>query len=144
MESGTPTTAHSGDWLAWLGGDYDEISRLSQSFTVPGTSTVLHYWYLSGSDDVCGYDYFRIKVNGTTLYTRNLCTTTNTGAWVEGTLSLAAYANTSITLMFEVTTDSSLNSNMFLDDVSLASTAAVSPDVILPGSLDLGSIIKLR
>jgi hypothetical protein len=46
--------------------------------------------------------------------------------------------------MFEVTTDSSLNSNMFLDDVSLASTAAVSPDVILPGSLDLGSVIKPR
>ena len=144
LENPEIVLAHGGSWLVWLGGDYLETSRLSQSFTVPGTSTVLHYWYLSASDDVCGFDYFRIKVNGTTLYTRNLCTTTNTGAWVEGTLSLAAYANTSITLMFEVTTDSSLNSNMFLDDVSLASTAAVSPDVILPGSLDLGSIIKPR
>ena len=85
LEGSTPTTAHSGDWLAWLGGDYDETSRLSQSFTVPGSSTVLHYWYLSGSDDYCGYDYFRIKANGVTLFTRNLCTTTNTGAWVEGT-----------------------------------------------------------
>ena len=142
LEGSTPVTAHNGSWLAWLGGEYDEIARLSQSFAVPGSSTVLHYWYISGSDDVCGYDYFRIKVNGTTLLTRNLCTTTNTGGWVEGTLSLAAYANTSITLMFEVTTDGSLNSNIFLDDISLASTMLTSPDVLVPEVSNAAAVRK--
>ena len=105
---------------------------------------MLHYWYRSSSEDACGYDYFRIKVNGVTLFTRNLCTTTNTGAWVEGSLSLAAYANTSITLMFEVTTNGSLNSNMFLDDVSLSSTLQTSPDVLVPDDIDVATVRKVR
>jgi hypothetical protein len=135
-------TAHSGSWLAWLGGADLETSRLSQTFSVPAGTSVLHYWYRSGSEDACGFDYFRIKVNGATLFTRDLCAANNTGGWVEGTLSLAAYANTSITLMFEVTTDSSLNSNMFLDDVSLSSTLQTSPDVLVPDDIDVATVRK--
>jgi hypothetical protein len=105
---------------------------------------MLHYWYWSASEDACLYDYFRIKVNATTIYTRDLCTTTNTGGWVEAAISLAAYANTSITLMFEVTTDSSLNSNMFLDDVFLASTALTSPGEMIPEVVNPAATIKER
>ena len=137
-------TAHSGSWVAWLGGADYETSRLSQTFSVPVGTSVLHYWYWSGSEDACGYDYFRIKVNGATLFTRDLCAASDTSGWVEGTLNLAAYANTSITLMFEVTTDSSLNSNMFLDDVSLSSTLQVSPDVLVPDGIDVATVRKVR
>lgn len=140
----TPYTAHSGSWLAWLGGDYDEISRLSQTFYVPAGASILHYWYWSDSDDICGFDYFRIKVNGTTVYTLNLCSSTNTGTWVEATLNLAAYANTTITLMFEVTTDDSLNSNLLLDDVSLSSSAATQPSLVIPVVLDIETVVKSR
>ncbi len=142
--SSTPVTAHSGAWLAWLGGADLETSRLSQTFSVPAGTSMLHYWYWSSSEDACSYDFFRIKVNGGTLFTRDLCTTTNTGGWVEGTLSLAAYANTSITLMFEVTTDSSLNSNIFLDDVSLSSTLQTSPDVLIPDGVEVEVVRKGR
>jgi len=139
-----PVLAHSGDWLTWLGGADYETSRLSQTFTVPAGTSMLHYWYWSASEDACLYDYFRIKVNATTIYTRDLCTTTNTGGWVEAAISLAAYANTSITLMFEVTTDSSLNSNMFLDDVFLASTALTSPGEMIPEVVNPAATIKER
>lgn len=138
-----PVLAHSGDWLAWLGGADYETSRLSQTFTVPAGTSMLHYWYWSASEEsVCTYDYFRIKVNATTIYTRNLCGDTNSSGWVEASLSLAAYANTSITLMFEVTTDGSLNSNLFLDDVFLASTALTSPAESVPEGMDPAGIRK--
>ena len=132
-----PVLAHNGSWLAWLGGYEYETSRLYQTFSVPAGTSILHYWYWSASEDLCGWDYFRIKVNGTTLYTRNLCDDTNTGGWVEASLNLTAYANTTITLMFEVTMDDILNSNLFLDDVSLSSTLLTSPEVALPGGGDV-------
>jgi hypothetical protein len=139
-----PVLAHGGDWLAWLGGAMDETSRLSQTFSVPAGSSYLHYWYWIASGDYCNYDYFWIKVNSTTMYTRTLCGDTDTGGWVEGSLSLAAYVNTTITLMFEVTTNSSLNSNLFLDDVSLSSSAVVSPEVSVSGGEGLEAIVKER
>jgi hypothetical protein len=140
----TPVTAHSGAWIAWLGGADLETSRLSQAFSVPAGTSMLHYWYWSSSEDACYFDYFRIKVNGTTVFTRDLCSATDTGGWVEASLSLAAYANTTITLMFEVTTDSSLNSNIFLDDVSMSSTLQISPHVVIPDGVDLDAVTKER
>ena len=106
--------------MAQLGGDFDDISELWQSvFVTPGLST-LHYWYWIGSDDYCGYDFFRIKVDGTTLETKELCDPNNTYGWVEGTLDLSTFTGLTVSLMFEVTTDSSLNSNFYLDDVSFS------------------------
>ena len=57
-------TLHSGEWAAWLGGDYAEISQLSQTVAVSAARGTLHYWYSIGSDDVCGWDYFSIHIDG--------------------------------------------------------------------------------
>jgi hypothetical protein len=46
--------------------------------------------------------------------------------------------------MFEVTTDSSLNSNLFLDDVFLASTALTLPAEMIPEVVNLAAITKER
>ena len=129
-----PVTAHGGSWLAWLGGDDLETSRLSQTLTISASAPFLHYWYYSASEDVCGYDFFRIKVNGTIVSTKDLCSSTNTNAWVAGILNLSSYVGTGKTITFEVTTDSSYNSNMFLDDVSMsnaASAMAEEPDIAI-------------
>lgn len=129
-----PVTAHGGSWLAWLGGDDLETSRLSQTITISASAPFLHYWYYSASEDVCGYDFFRIKVNGTIVSTKDLCSSTNTNAWVAGILNLSSYVGTGKTITFEVTTDSSYNSNMFLDDVSMsnaASAMAEEPDIAI-------------
>ena len=129
-----PITAHGGSWLAWLGGDDLETSRLSQTITISASAPFLHYWYYSASEDVCGYDFFRIKVNGTIVSTKDLCSSTNTNAWVACILNLSSYVGTGKTITFEVTTDSSYNSNMFLDDVSMsnaASAMAEEPDIAI-------------
>ncbi len=120
-------TAHSGSWLAWLGGDANETSRLSQSVSVPSATPVLHYWYWSSSEDLCGFDYFSIKVDGSTKQTLNLCESNNTGGWVEGSLNLSQYSGSSVNLMFEVTTNDSYNSGLLLDDISFSASLTTSP-----------------
>jgi M6 family metalloprotease-like protein len=132
-------TPHAGTWAAWLGGDYDDTSQLTQA----GISLVgvryLHYWYWIASADVCGYDYARVKVNGTPIKSYDLCTTNSTGGWVQEVLDLNSYIGTSISLQFEVTTDASDNSNFFLDDVSITTSAlpvSSTPSEIIIGAAD--------
>jgi hypothetical protein len=134
QEDDAPADAHGGEWLTWFGNWLYETSRISQTFPVPAAASYLHYWYWIGSDQSCGLDFFRVKVNGATLLTQDLCFTENTYGWVEDSIDLTAYGNTSITLMFEVTTTDSFDSGMLLDDVYLSGSAAVSPPEILPGN----------
>jgi hypothetical protein len=140
----SPTPAHGGSWLAWLGGDYDDNSYVSQSITIPAGMPYLHYWYWIASEDYCGYDYFWIKFGSTTLLTNDLCETNSTGGWVEGVLNLAAYAGSTNTLKFEATTDSSLNSNLFLDDISFSGLAAAYAGVITPEGVNQDLINRIR
>lgn len=116
--------AHGGSWLAWLGGDDNETSIISQTLTIQPGSAVLSYWYVIGSNDVCGHDYFKVKVNNTDVRSVNLCASTNTGGWVNHKIDLSAYAGQSITLRFYVSTDGTTSSNAFIDDVSFVTTLA--------------------
>jgi len=130
----------SGSYLVWLGGAYNETSRISQSFTVPANLTKLKFNFWIASQDVCGYDKLRIRASGTVVGTLNLCEENNTNGWVVGYLSLADYANQSITLEFEVTTDGSLNSNFFMDDVRMA-PPTLNNDPVLPQFEPIGDSI---
>lgn len=87
----------------------------------------LHYWYWIASEDMCGYDYAGVFVNGSLLKQYDLCSNSNTGGWVHQLLDLNAYAGTTITLTFAATTDGSLNSNFLLDDVSIGAATALQP-----------------
>jgi hypothetical protein len=117
----------SGSWLTWLGGDVDETSSLSQNVTISSTGPYLHFWYWIGSGDtVCGDDIFRLKINNSEVTKQDLCTSTNTSGWVERVVNLSSYAGSTVTLMFEVTTDDVYNSNLFLDDVSMSSVSTTS------------------
>jgi len=62
-------TPHSGNWAAWLGGDYNEVAELSQQVPIPAgaTSLSLTYWYWIGSEDDCGYDHGWFEVDGNKL-----------------------------------------------------------------------------
>lgn len=122
----TSVSAHGGSWLAWLGGDDNEVAQLSQTITISASAPYLHFWYLSGSDDYCGYDFFYVAVNGSTVHTMDLCSATNTGGWVQMVLNLSGYVGLSKTVQFKVVTDSSINSNLFLDDVSMSASAAMA------------------
>ncbi len=113
----------SGRYLAWLGGAYNETSRLSQSFTVPAGTTDLKFNFWLASQDTCGNDFFRIRISGSVFVSLDLCSENNTNGWWTATVYLKNYANQAITLQFEVTTNGSNNSNFFMDDVYMASTS---------------------
>lgn len=112
--------------MTWLGGDESETAILSQTITISASAPYLHFWYWSASDNACGYDYFYIGINGNYFYSMTLCDSNNTGGWVQGILNLSAYAGTGKTVQFKVVTDDSLNSNLFLDDVSMTASATMS------------------
>jgi hypothetical protein len=134
MNSGFPTgvSPHSGQWAAWLGGDDDEISYIRQSVTIPAGASVLSYWAWIASADACGYDFGGVLVNSTVVNQFNLCSSTATGGWVRRTVNLSAYVGQTVALQLRVETDDSLNSNLFIDDVSLTNAVA---DVNLPVSI---------
>lgn len=116
-------TPHSGSWAAWLGGDYDDISSLQQSGIALSGVRYLHFWYWIASEDICGFDFGKVFVNGTEKLSFTLCGTNDTAGWVEGVLDLNSYMGTTISLEFRATTDESLNSNFFIDDVSITAAA---------------------
>jgi C1A family cysteine protease len=126
QESELLVAPHGGDWAAWLGGDDDETSVLSQATNIPANATTLNYWYWSASEDACGFDYGRVRFGSTTLQNYNLCSSTNTGQWVQQQIGLTAWRGQTVDLRFVVETDGSLNSNLFLDDVSI-STSTTAP-----------------
>ncbi len=136
-EAASMVDSHSGSYHAWLGGDDNEVSLLSQSISIKAGDAVLHYWYWITSyesyDDPYGNDYAYVQINGSTWKTHILNSDNNTGGWVQGSIDLSNYAGQTVTLLFRVSTDNSLLSNFFLDDVSFAATRQVEDPVLLPG-----------
>jgi hypothetical protein len=132
--SGFPTgvSPHGGQWMAWLGGSYNEISYIRQNVTIAAGAPILSYWAWIASADACGYDFGGVMVNSTVVNQFNLCTSTSTGGWVRRTVNLGAYVGQTVALQLRVETDSSLNSNLFIDDVSFTNAVA---DVNLPAPL---------
>lgn len=124
--SETPVDAHSGSWLAWLGGANDEQSELWQNITISAAAPYLHFWYWVASEETsCNYDYFHVSAYYNEIFTLGLCEANETGGWVHKVLNLSAYVGTGKTVWFCVTTDGSLNSNVFLDDVSMTASATM-------------------
>ena len=124
-------TAHSGDWLAWMGGQNNEVSLLQQKVTVPMDAPILSIWYWMTSRDYCGYDFAGIRVNGTEVMRYDLCKDNKTRGWVHESINLSAYRGQSVTLELRVETDGSLRSHWFVDDVGFVTkidNTAMEPD----------------
>ncbi len=134
--------AHGGNWLVWLGGDFEDTSFVSQNVTILPETPYLHFWYWIGSYDTCGHDFFRVKIDSVPILTKNLCSSQGTGGWVEGVVNLSVYVGSNRILKFEVTTDDILNSNFFLDDVSLSGSSVDPQEFIVPIEIDLASAGK--
>lgn len=128
----TSVSPHGGNWAAWLGGDDDETSILSQKVTIPSNGTTLKYWYWSASEDLCDYDYAYVRFESSTLKTHNLCADNNTGAWRSQQIDVTSWQGQTVELRFVVETDWLWNSNLFLDDVSISTTTASSDLSIFP------------
>jgi hypothetical protein len=121
LQSGFPggVTPHGGLWAVWLGGEYDDVSIISHwQVLVPVGRPYLGYWHWIGSDDYCGYDFGYVGVNGSAVEQLNLCKVNNTHGWVHRVVDLSGWAGEFVSLAFSATTDSSYNSNWFIDDVA--------------------------
>ncbi len=121
-------TPHGGNWAAWLGGDYYESSILSQEVTIPSNATTLNYWYGINSKDLCGYDHAYVYFGTNVLKSYDLCASNNTNGWTSQQVNVTSWQGKTVDLRFAVETDGSLNSNFFLDDVSISPTTG-SPAV---------------
>lgn len=115
-------SAQDGDRAAWLGGADDEVSYVSQEVTVPPDAPYLRYYHWIASDDLCGYDFGGVGVNGYWHMSYDLCAGTDTGAWVEVSADMREYAGQTIYLELVATTDSDELSSLLVDNVSFAST----------------------
>lgn len=113
-------TPHSGNWIAWLGGDNFETTILSQSnLTIPDYGVVrLYYWSASGDD--CGYDYGYVLINSNVVHYWDLCYGTNTYGWAPLQIDVSGYHGQTVDLTIQVTTDVGYESSLLIDDVSLA------------------------
>ena len=115
-------TAHSGDWAAWLGGDNDESAYIQRPLMIPANTPYLNYWYWIDSTDACNFDFGQIRINDTAIKTHNLCSVQKTNGWAEETLDLSSYAGLTVTLNISATTDGSLPSSLFVDDLLFVTT----------------------
>ncbi len=135
--AGLSVTPHNGSWAVWLGGVDDEVASITQSVTIPVGRSILHYWFASGSEDSCNFDFFKIFVEGTVRSSETICYSNATNAWVHRVLDLSAYAGTTQTIMFMASTNGSLNSNVFLDDISFETSTALSGSAVNGSSVPL-------
>jgi subtilisin family serine protease len=110
---------HSGDWIAWLGGDNNETSRISQSIKLSPGKPFLHIWIWTYSSDSGENDYFRLSFNGREKLTLPLSYYGNFEMWREFAFDLSTYESP-VELVVEVTTNNSYISSVFVDDISMS------------------------
>jgi aminopeptidase S len=126
---------HSGSWAAWLGGDNGELAYLEQMVTIGAQAPVLGYHHWIDSADTCGWDFARVRVNAVQVSTYSLCLQSSTGGWTRHTIDLARYAGQTVLLRFELSTDGSHASSLYLDDIALQGSTSPTPTPPPPSDL---------
>jgi len=137
LESAASLLEDGGDYVAWLGGLDNEVSRLRQNIDVPeGGALYLTYDYEVVSDESsCGRDKARVIVAGKRLHQQNLCKKFVDG-WQQQSLDLSEFAGQTVRLDFWTRTDGSRTSSFLIDNIRLTrarsarSGAAVPQDFI--------------
>lgn len=115
-----PARSRQGNWLAWLGGAPNEYAVISQVVSLPPGSNYLTFYYWLASDEAaCQYDYYRVQIGANIVLSEWLCSEHNTNGYVYHAIDLSAYAGSKQEIYFYVVTDSSVNSNFFLDDINI-------------------------
>jgi hypothetical protein len=118
------TRPHSGSYSAYFCAYNYCNEYIQQTVTVPSNGTLSYWWYMtSGEGTTTAYDYLYVRVyntSGTLLGTVRTWSNRNTrGVWAQDSVSLASWAGQTVVVRFQATTDSSLTSAFFVDDVEL-------------------------
>ena len=120
----TTTRPHAGAYSAYLGGYNNATEALNQLVTVPANGTLRYWWYMTTQESGSTvWDRLQVRVlnaSGALLATlRTWSNASGAGLWRQDALTLGAYAGQQVRIEFRATTDSSLPSSFFVDDVSL-------------------------
>lgn len=114
----------TGIYGVWMGGYNNANEYIYQTITIPSNANLTYYWKMTSQEGTTyAYDYMYVKLYNTsgglvaTLRTRS--NTASRGSWYLDTLSLASYAGQTLRIHFSNTTDSSLTTNWYLDDVAV-------------------------
>jgi len=118
------TRPHAGAYSVYTCGYNSCNEYIEQTVTVPSNGTLTYWWYMTSSEGTTtAYDYLYVRVystSGTLLGTVRTWSNKNTrNVWAMDTLSLSAYAGQTVKLRFAATTDTSVLSAFFVDDVTL-------------------------
>jgi hypothetical protein len=114
--------AHSGSNVAWLGNhetpNLAATNSISQLIQIPASKPVLNFWLMKHSQEHCttSQDKLQILVNHQLFHWWELCEGTNTYSWSFQSISMKNYSGQTIYLTLQVVTDSSLLSEVYLDD----------------------------
>ncbi|HMN27992.1 MAG TPA: serine protease [Caldilineaceae bacterium] len=109
--------AHSGRYLAWLGGADLEVSVIEQIVTVPPAKPILQFWLQSRWLDTCGADYGGVVVDDLVVWRMQLCATKAQLTWQAVRVNLTAYASKTVLLQFRGETNNTKTSSFFVDDI---------------------------
>ena len=105
--------------------DYNKCSEsIEQTITAPDNATLTYWWYQTSSEGrTTAYDYLRVQVfnsSGDLLATlRTWSNNHRRNTWKQDSLSMASFAGQTVRLRFTVTTDSTLKTAFFVDDVAV-------------------------
>ena len=113
--------SHAGTGYAWLDGyGSTHTDTLSQAVTIPAgcSASLSYYLYVSSSEGTTtAYDKLAVTANGTSV---QAFSNVNKGTgYVLRTVSLSAYAGTTVTIKWTGTEDSSAATSFFIDDTAL-------------------------
>jgi hypothetical protein len=127
--AGLPASAHSGVWVAWLGGYHQAREKLYQQFVAPSdaTSATLNYYVWMETEETAPAPIDRLLVRvydgaGNVLWEDSVDNTATERVWLPRTISLTGlglYASQTLRLSIEATTDSAETTSFLVDDVSL-------------------------
>jgi hypothetical protein len=115
--------AHGGTFSAWLlGYGSTHTESVSQAVTIPsGCSATLTFWVHIDSAETTtsvAYDKLTVTAGSTTLAT--LSNLNKATGYVQKSYSLSAFAGQTVTLKFNGTEDSSLQTSFVLDDLAVS------------------------
>lgn len=144
---------HAGEWAAWLGGNNDEESTLTQDVVLGGQGIALRFFYQIDSEDECGYDTATVRVEALPgLSVSNvahaqavksvdfdLCQGNATGDWEQAKIDMGEFAAGTVRLTLRAKTDGSLISSLFVDDAEITVAAPAATPSPTPQDLPLGA-----
>jgi subtilase family serine protease len=114
--------SHAGTGYAWLDGyGSTHTDTLSQAVTIPAgcRATLTYYLYISSSETstTTAYDKLTVTANGTTI--QSFSNVNKGSGYVQRSVSLNAYAGTTVTVKWTGTEDSSLQTSFLIDDTAV-------------------------